>query len=187
MIQQQAGRFQLDLSRVAYLRYLRRERGQSPRTEADADHVKLKTEMLQLRLVEARRELVSREAHEAMIEQMAGVVLTKLGGWPARIAGADLSLRRRAEAMLCAPTLPTPVPAWMTKGRSGFNSCVGGSRITTLICVKRPYGEAAVLSANWTSGPATSVVPGTPSTAVSARSPSLCHSSRTVTSNASPG
>src|SRR6478672_7749116 len=59
-----------------------------------------KTEMLQLRLMQARRELVSREAHEAMIDQMAGLVLTKLGGWPARIAGADLGLRRRAEAVL---------------------------------------------------------------------------------------
>jgi len=187
VIQQQAGRFQLDLSRVAYLRYLRRERGQSPRTEADADHVKLKTEMLQLRLVEARRELVSREAHEAMIEQMAGVVLTKLGGWPARIAGADLSLRRRAEAMLCAPTLPTPVPAWMTKGRSGFNSCVGGSRITTLICVKRPYPEAAVLSAEWTTGSPPPLCRARRPPQSQLESPSLCHSSRTVTSNASPG
>ena len=56
--------------------------------------------MLQLRLMQARRELVSREAHEAMIDQMAGLVLTKLGGWPARLAGTDLGLRRRAEAVL---------------------------------------------------------------------------------------
>jgi hypothetical protein len=41
-----------DQSRVAYLRYLRRERRQSPRSEADADHVAVKTEMLQLRLIE---------------------------------------------------------------------------------------------------------------------------------------
>jgi len=27
-------------------------------------------------------------------------VLTKLGGWPARVAGADLVLRRKAEAVL---------------------------------------------------------------------------------------
>jgi hypothetical protein len=100
VIQRQGDGFLLDQSRVAYLRHLRRERQQSPRTEADADHVKVKTEMLQLRLMQARRELVSREAHEAMIDQMAGLVLTKLGGWPARIAGADLGMRRRAEAML---------------------------------------------------------------------------------------
>ncbi|MET4278765.1 MULTISPECIES: hypothetical protein [unclassified Bradyrhizobium] len=100
MIQRQGGGFPLDQSRVAYLRYLRRERQQSPRGEADAAHVAAKTEMLTLRLMERRRELVSREAHEAMIDQMAGLVLTKLGGWPARIAGADLGLRRRAEDVL---------------------------------------------------------------------------------------
>ncbi|MET4482356.1 hypothetical protein [Bradyrhizobium sp. F1.13.3] len=98
VIQQQAGRLQLDLSRVAYLRHLRRERRQSRRTEADADHVKVKTEVLQLRLMQGRRELVSREAPETMIDDMAGLVLTKLSGWPARIAGSDLSLRRRAES-----------------------------------------------------------------------------------------
>src|SRR4051794_33216605 len=97
VIQRQGGGFPLEGSRVAYLR---RERQQSPRSEADADHVKTKTEMLQLRLMQARRELVSREAHETMIDDMAGLVLTKLSGWPARIAGADLVLRRRAEAML---------------------------------------------------------------------------------------
>jgi hypothetical protein len=50
--------FDVDVSRVAYLRYLRRERQQSPRSEADGDHVKVKTEMLQLRLMEKKRELV---------------------------------------------------------------------------------------------------------------------------------
>ena len=75
VIQRQGDGFQLDQCRVAYLRYLRRERQQSPRAGADADHVKVKTEMLQLRLMQARRELVSREAHEAMIDQMAGLVV----------------------------------------------------------------------------------------------------------------
>ena len=41
-----------------------------------------------------------RDVHEAMIDAMAGLMLTKLSGWPARIAGADLALRRRAEALL---------------------------------------------------------------------------------------
>jgi len=73
VIQRQGDGYPLDQSRVAYLRYLRRERRQSPRTEADADHVKVKTEMLQLRLMEKRRELVRRDEHEAMIDQMAGL------------------------------------------------------------------------------------------------------------------
>jgi hypothetical protein len=39
VIQRQGDGFPLDQSRVAYLRYLRRERQQSPRIEADAAHV----------------------------------------------------------------------------------------------------------------------------------------------------
>jgi hypothetical protein len=58
VIQRQGDGFPLDQSRVAYIGYLRRERRQSPRAEADADHVKVKTEMLQLQLMEKKRELV---------------------------------------------------------------------------------------------------------------------------------
>jgi hypothetical protein len=100
VIQRQGDGFPLDQSRVAYLRYLRRERQQSPRSEAHADHVKVKTEMLQLRLMEKKRELVRRDAHEAQIDAMAGIVLTALSGAPARIAGQDLGVRRRAEAVV---------------------------------------------------------------------------------------
>jgi hypothetical protein len=39
VIQRQGDGFPLDQSRVAYLRYLRRERRQSPRAKADAAHV----------------------------------------------------------------------------------------------------------------------------------------------------
>src|SRR5258708_40144655 len=60
VIQRQGDGFPLDQSRVAHLRYLRREHRRLPRAEADADHVKVKTEMLQLRLMEKRRELVRR-------------------------------------------------------------------------------------------------------------------------------
>src|SRR6476661_9983033 len=40
VIQRQGDGFALDRSRVAYPRYLRRERRQSPRAEADAEHAK---------------------------------------------------------------------------------------------------------------------------------------------------
>jgi hypothetical protein len=35
-----------------------------------------------------------------LIDSMAGLVLTKLGGLPARVAGADLGARRKAEAVI---------------------------------------------------------------------------------------
>ena len=47
VIQRQGDGFLLDQSRVAYVRYLRL-------AEADADHVKVKTEMLRLRLMEKK-------------------------------------------------------------------------------------------------------------------------------------
>jgi hypothetical protein len=72
VIQRQGDGFALDQSRVAYLRYLRRERQQSPRAEADADHVKAKTEMLQLRLMEKKRELVRRADVDELIDTLAG-------------------------------------------------------------------------------------------------------------------
>ena len=70
--------------RVACLRYLRRERQRSPRSEADADHVKVKTEMPQLRLMEKKRELVRRADVDALIDGIAGVTLTALSSMPAR-------------------------------------------------------------------------------------------------------
>jgi hypothetical protein len=86
VIQRQGDGFSLDQSRVAYLRYLRRERRQSPRSEAHADHVKVKTEILQLRLMENRRELVRQADVDALIDGIAGVTLTALSSLPARCA-----------------------------------------------------------------------------------------------------
>ena len=101
VIQGQGDGFSLDQSRVAYLRYLRRERRQSPRSEADADHVKVKTEMLQLRLMEKRKELVRRSDVDALIDGIAGVVLTHLSSLPARCAPrGDLATRRSIERVV---------------------------------------------------------------------------------------
>jgi hypothetical protein len=98
VIQRQGNGFPLDQSRVAYLRYLRRERQQSPRTEADADHIKVKTEMLQLRLLQRKRELVRRADVDELIDGIAGVTLTALSSLPAQCAPVgDLATRRRLE------------------------------------------------------------------------------------------
>ena len=94
VLHRDGGGFDVDASRVAYLRFLRAERRQSPRGETDRAHAAAKTTLLQIRIEERRRTLVRRDEHEAMIDQMAGLVLTKLGGWPSRIAGTDLVLRR---------------------------------------------------------------------------------------------
>ena len=94
------GKFDLDASRLRYIAHLRSERRQSPRSAADTEHAAAKTTLLQIRIEEQRRILVRRDEHEAMLDQVAGLVLTKLSGWPARIAGHDLTVRRKAEAVL---------------------------------------------------------------------------------------
>jgi hypothetical protein len=86
-------------SRVAYLRYLRRERQQSSRMQADADHVKVKTERRQLGLVEKKRELVRRTDVDALIDEIAGTVLTHLSGINARCSRDRLG-RRNIDAMV---------------------------------------------------------------------------------------
>jgi hypothetical protein len=69
VIQRQGDGYPLDQSRVAYLRYLRRERRQSPRSEADAAHIAVKTEMLRLQLMEKKRELLRREDSDEAMRQ----------------------------------------------------------------------------------------------------------------------
>jgi hypothetical protein len=38
--------------------------------------------------------------HNDFMDQAIGLVLTHLSGWPARIGGNDLALRRKAETLL---------------------------------------------------------------------------------------
>ena len=59
-----------------------------------------KAALLRIRVAEKQRTLVPRDVYDSMIDQFAGLVLTKLSGWPARVAGTDLGVRRRAEAVL---------------------------------------------------------------------------------------
>jgi hypothetical protein len=99
VIQRQGNGFRLDQSRVAYLRYLRRERQQSPRSVADAALVAAKTEMLQLRLMEKKRQLLRREDFDEAIDSVAGIVLTHLSGMAARCSN-DLAVRRKIDAVV---------------------------------------------------------------------------------------
>jgi hypothetical protein len=72
-------------SRLKYIKHLRSENRRSPRTQADADHVKVKTEMLQLRLLERQRKLVRREDANALLDEVCGIVLTHLSGMSALV------------------------------------------------------------------------------------------------------
>jgi hypothetical protein len=100
LIQRSDGNFDQTANRLRYIKHLRENHRHTPRSKADAEHIAVKTQMLQLRLMERQKELVKLEDHNARIEGLTGLMLTHLSGWPARIAGHDLVLRRRADALL---------------------------------------------------------------------------------------
>ncbi|QIG91496.1 hypothetical protein [Bradyrhizobium sp. 6(2017)] len=94
VFQRQGGGFPLDQSRVAYLRYLRRERRQSPRSAVDAEFALAKAELVRLRVAEKQRELIPQEEAFSQMEQLVGLFLTGLSGLSARCGGRDLAARR---------------------------------------------------------------------------------------------
>jgi hypothetical protein len=94
VVQRQGDGFPLDQSRVAYLRYLRRERQQSPRTAADAEFALAKAELVRIRIAEKKRELIPQEEAFGQMEQLVGLFLTGLSGLSARCGGRDLAARR---------------------------------------------------------------------------------------------
>jgi hypothetical protein len=65
--------FPLDQSRVAYLRFLRRERRQSPRREADADFQRAKSELIRLRIAEKQRNLIPLDEAVAHLDEVVGL------------------------------------------------------------------------------------------------------------------
>ena len=95
--QRSDGHYDQTASRLRYIKHLRTPR--SSRAEADAAHVKVKTEMLQLRMMERQRKLVRREDANALIDEICGVVLTHLSGMGARCS-RDMVVRRNIDAVV---------------------------------------------------------------------------------------
>jgi hypothetical protein len=99
VIRLQGDGFPLDQSRVAYLRYLRRERQQSPRAAADAEHALAKAALLRIRIEEKQRKLVRQDDVNELIDQIAGITLTHLSGMAARCS-RDMAVRRNIDAVV---------------------------------------------------------------------------------------
>ena len=99
MVQRKGDGFPLDQSRVAYLRYLRRERQQSPRAAADAEHALAKAALLRIRIEEKQRKLVRQDDVNELIDQIAGIALTHLSGMAARCS-RDMVVRRNIDAVV---------------------------------------------------------------------------------------
>jgi hypothetical protein len=94
------GLFDMDQSRLRYIKHLR-ERRPSARTEADAEHTAVKTEMLKLRLMERKGQLCLQSDVDALIDELVGIVLVAMSSMPARCAPrGDLATRRRIEEVI---------------------------------------------------------------------------------------
>ena len=102
--QRSDGHYDQTASRLRYIKHLRTPR--SSRAEADAAHVKVKTEMLQLRMMERQRKLVRREDANALIDEICGVVLTHLSGMAARCSRVTWRSGAKSTAWCtkCAPS-----------------------------------------------------------------------------------
>jgi hypothetical protein len=88
------GKFDLDDNRRRYILHLREERKRSPKSEADTDFQRAKSELIRIRIQEKQRQLIKAEEAYAMIDEMVGLFLTGLSGFAARCGGRDLATRR---------------------------------------------------------------------------------------------
>jgi hypothetical protein len=100
--------FPLDQSRVAYLRYLRRERRQSPRSETDADLQRAKSELIRLRIAEKQRHLIPLEEAMADMVTLLGLFIARLSGFAARCGGRDLAARHAIDQAVSSPGVCGP-------------------------------------------------------------------------------
>jgi hypothetical protein len=91
------GRFDLDATRLAYIKHLREERRRSPRSEADVEFQRAKAELIQIRIAERKKELMLASEYYETIDEIHGLFMTALSGLPAKIGGRDLARRREVE------------------------------------------------------------------------------------------
>jgi len=86
----------------AYAEHLRRERGQdlSQRSEAAAEHHRLRAQMVALQIATHEKRYVPVEVYDAMIDDMTGMFLTALSSLPAIMAPHDLTGRRKWEGFV---------------------------------------------------------------------------------------
>jgi hypothetical protein len=85
---------------VRYLHWLRDPERRSARSQADADFIKAKTELIAIRVREKKRELIEFEEAKAVTEKAIGIVLVAMSGMAARCGGSDLQLRRKIDQVV---------------------------------------------------------------------------------------
>ena len=97
IVREPGGGLNLAASRVAYIRYLRRERTTTQKGEAEAAFLKAKRIALEVRTAQKLGQLFPTQVALEVIDQYVADVTVALQNIPARAAGGDRVLRRRIE------------------------------------------------------------------------------------------
>ena len=91
------GRIDQDRARIAYLTHLR----DRPQRSQAADKLReAKAIAVEMRTAREAHDLIETDEALAVVEDQCGIVLTVLGGLSARVAGRDLTLRRKIEDVI---------------------------------------------------------------------------------------
>jgi hypothetical protein len=93
------GTFDLDKSRIRYIRHLRDESRRSNKTDAAARALEARARQLELRLAKEEAELIEIGAVEEMIGDIVGTFNSEMVGVPAACS-RDLELRNKIEDQL---------------------------------------------------------------------------------------
>src|SRR5262245_42036536 len=96
------GKLPLRASVAAYVRFLRKQRDQdqSPRSEAAAEHHRLKAQLLAFQIAKHEREHITIEEHNHFVDTVMGLYLSSLAQLPAIMGGNDLTTRRKLETFV---------------------------------------------------------------------------------------
>ena len=112
------GRFNLDDSRVRYIRWLRDPERRSAKSKVDQEFTQAKAELIRIRIAEKQKVLMLTDEAMEVGEKLIGTMLTAMGGMAprvARCAGNSVAVRREVDAIVyetvcLLPTSSTSLP-----------------------------------------------------------------------------
>jgi len=99
------GKFNLDDSRVRYIRWLRDTERRTAKSKVDSDFVRAKTELIAIRVREKQRNLMETAEAIEMAEKLIGTMLTAMSGMAPRVArlvegNSSLVIRREVDRII---------------------------------------------------------------------------------------
>ena len=94
LVQRSDGNYDQTANRLRLFKHLRENHRHTPRSQADAEHLAVKTKMLQSKLDEREGRLIAAEEAAHRMMMLHGTFITGLSSFAIKIGGNDLGLRR---------------------------------------------------------------------------------------------